>query len=374
MLEGEFMKRNNLRKIIISGNPLTRGRRYGEKAKSLVDKSVGRYQKAFKEASAITWKKALDFSRSFVKRIKEYDETLLEEMKGLAKGSGRAFEEILTINLRTEILFGLKKLQAKEGCTSFCALSEITREGNTILGQNWDYRPFATETMFLLQVNQDQGPDILTLVEAGQLARMGMNSAGLGFCNNYLECETDGKNMDKGIPTPLIRRRALNQESYHEVVGTIIHTPRSFSGNYLVGTAEGEGDATDIEATPETIYFLFPKDGLIVHSNHIKGAGPGYVGALRMGLENSLYRDRRLETLLRREIWKIGPEEIIQSLKDHFGYPYSICRHVDKKKPWYDQWQTNASVIMDLTDQVMWVSAGPPCQNEYQRFTFDLAD
>jgi len=368
------MKRNGLRKIIISGNPLTRGRQYGEKAKSLIDKGVGKYQKAFKEASGVDWKKALDFSRTFLKRIKEYDETILEEMKGIARGSKRSLEEILTINLRTEILYGLKKLQAKEGCTSFCALPEITREGNTILGQNWDYKPFAAETMFLLQVNQDQGPDILTLVEAGQLARLGMNSAGVGICNNYIECEKDGMNMDRGVPTTLIRRRAFNQETYREAVGAIIHTPRSFSGNYLVATAEGEGDATDLEATPETVYFLFPKDGLIVHSNHIKGAGPGYVGALRLGLENSIYRDRRLETLLRREVWKIGPEEIMQSLKDHFGHPYSVCRHADQKKPWYDQWQTNASVIMDLTAQVMWIAPGPPCENEYQRFTFDTKE
>jgi len=368
------MKKSNLRKIIISGNPVTRGRRYGEKAKPLIDKSVGRYQKAFREAAGVNWKKALDFSRTFVKRIKEYDETLLEEMKGMAKGSGRALEEILTINLRTEILFGLKKLAAQEGCTSFCALSEITREGNTILGQNWDYKPFAAEAMLLLQVDQDTGPDILTLVEAGQLARMGMNSAGLGICNNYIECEADGMNMDKGIPTTLIRRRALNHGTYREIIGTITHTPRSFSGNYLVATAEGEGDATDIEATPETVYYLFPKDGLIVHSNHFKGAGPGYVGSIRLGVENSVYRDRRLETLLRREIWKIGSEEIMQSLKDHFGHPYSVCRHVDENKPWHDQWQTNASVIMDLTAQVMWIAPGPPCEYEYQRFTFEAED
>ncbi len=365
------MKKNSLKKIIVSGNPLTRGRQYGERAKSLIEKSLGKYQKAFKESAGVSWKKALDFSRTFLNRMKEYDETILEEMKGIAKGSGRSWEEILTINLRTEILFGLKKSPAQEGCTSFCVLPEITREGKTLLGQNWDYKPFAAETMFLLQVNQDQGPDILTLVEAGQLARMGMNSAGVGICNNYIECEADGRNMEKGVPTTLIRRRALDRDNFREVVGTIIHTPRSFSGNYLVATAEGEGDATDLEATPETVYFLFPKDGLIVHSNHIKGAGGGYVGAIREGLENSIYRDRRLEALLRREVWKIGPEEIMQTLKDHFGHPYSVCRHADPKKPWHDQWQTNASVIMDLTDKVMWIAPGPPCESEYQRFTFD---
>jgi isopenicillin-N N-acyltransferase-like protein len=368
------MEKSHLKKVIISGDPAARGKQYGEKVKPLIEKSVGSYREAFKGVSGVTWEKALNFSKTFVKRIKEFDETLLEEMQGMAKGSGRLLEEILVINLRTEILFGLKKLQEAEGCTSFCALPDITRLGNTILGQNWDYKPFASETMFLLQINQEKAPDILTIVEAGQLTRMGMNSAGLGVCNNYIECEADGMNMEKGIPTTLIRRRALSQEKYYAMLGTITHTPRSFSGNYLVATAEGEGDATDIEATPETAYFLFPKDGLIVHSNHIKGAGPGYVGALRLGVENSLYRDRRLEQLLRKSAWKLDPKEIMEALKDHFGYPLSVCRHPEEEKPWFEQWRTNASVIMDLTAKVMWVAAGPPCENEYQRYTFDSLD
>jgi len=368
------MEKSQLRKVVISGDPPARGRQYGEKAKALIEKNVGLYREAFKGAAGVTWERALDFSKTFLKRIKEFDPTLLEEMQGMAKGSGRLLEEILLINLRTEILFGLKKLQEAEGCTSFCALPDITRQGNTILGQNWDYKPFAAETMILLQVNQEKAPDILTIAEAGQLARMGMNSAGLGICNNYIECEKDGMNMEKGIPTTLIRRQALSQEKYYRMVGTIIHTPRSFSGNYLVATAEGDGDATDIEATPETAYFLFPKDGLIVHSNHIKGAGPGYVGAMRLGVENSLYRDRRLEQLLRKSAWKLDPPEIMEALKDHFGYPLSVCRHPEEEKPWHDQWRTNASVIMDLTDKVMWVAAGPPCEYEYQRFAFDPGD
>lgn len=36
-------------------------------------------------------------------------------------------------------------------------------------------------------------------------------------------------------------------------------------------------------------YLLFPENGLITHSNLFKRAGPGYVGDLRKGLENSLY-------------------------------------------------------------------------------------
>jgi isopenicillin-N N-acyltransferase-like protein len=363
------MEDNRLTRVFVKGHPVERGVQYGQRAKALIEQGIGSYQLAFQGASGVSWEKALDFSRTFVTRIKEYDETLLEELRGIAKGSDRAFEEILTINLRTEILFGLR--HAAEGCTSFAALPEITSDGHTLLGQNWDYKPFASETMILLQITPDQGPDILTIAEAGQLARMGMNSAGLGICNNYIECESDGKNMEQGIPTTLIRRRALGQETYHALLATIIHTRRSFSGNYLVATAEAEGDAIDIEATPQTAYFVYPADGLVAHSNHIKGNGPGYVGAVRPGVENSLYRDRRLEKNLRRKPG-VGVPEVQAALSDHFGYPLSVCRHPEDTKPWYDQWRTNTSVIMDLTDRVMWASAGPPCENKYHRYTFEV--
>ncbi len=363
------MEKNQLRRIFIKGSPIERGIQYGEKAKPLIEKGIGSYQQAFKGVSGVSWEKALDFSRTFVKRIKAYDETLLDELHGIAQGSGRAFEEILTINLRTEILFGLQ--QMAEGCTSFSALPEVTKDGNTLLGQNWDYKPFASETMILLQINPDKGPDILTIAEAGQMARMGMNSAGIGICNNYIQCKSDGKNMEKGIPTTLIRRRAFSQEKYYSLIETIIHTPRSFSGNYLVATAEKDGDAIDIEATPDTAYFLYPQDGLVVHSNHIKGAGPGYVGFMRPGVENSIYRDRRLEKILRKKAGRIDPSGVMEGMKDHFGFPYSVCRHPDEKKKWHDQWRTNTSVIMDLTNRVMWASAGPPCENEYHRYEFE---
>jgi isopenicillin-N N-acyltransferase-like protein len=365
------MEHRRLRKIILTGDPDACGRQYGEKARDLIRRSIAIYQQAFYDAAQVSWDQVLDFAKTFLKGIEKFDGTLVEEMKGMAQGAGVAFEEILAINLRTEILFGLRQRRIPEGCTAFCALPEITANGHTILAQNWDYKPFAAETVMLLQIQPKGAPEILTLVEAGQFARMGMNSAGHGFCNNYIQCETDGQNMERGIPTPFIRRKALRQGKYYEVLAAIIHSPRSFSGNYLVATADGDGDAINIEATAQTAYFLYPQNGLVVHSNHLKGAGPGYVGAMRQGVENSIYRDRRLETLLRRKAGRIGPEVAKEAFQDHFGYPYSICRHPDEKKRSVDQWRTNASVIMDLTAKVMWVAAGPPCQFAYERYGFD---
>lgn len=363
------MGQRKLGKIIISGNPYSRGVQYGTKAKKLIEKVIEIYHSMFLKLSGVTWEEANGLSKAFAKRIKDYDEDVIDEMKGIAEGCGRTFEEILTINIRTEILFGMEKLA--EGCTSFCALPEVTVERKILLAQNWDYKPWAAETMCLLQINQKDGPDILTIVEAGQLARMGMNSAGHGICNNFIRCETDGKNMEKGVPTTIIRRKALCQGKYYDLIGTIIHTPRSFSANYLVATSEGGGDSICIEATPEEVYFLFPENGMIVHSNHFKGAGLGYIGIVRKGVENSIYRDRRIERILRQKAGKIAVKDAMEALKDHFGYPRSVCRHLDEKEAEKDRFRTNASLIMDLGSRVLWLAEGPPCQNEYSRYTFD---
>ena len=357
------------KKLIISGDPFSRGVQYGEKAKVLIEKGLRNYRLAFLQSSGVTWEKAVRFSRTFIKRIRDYDEAMADEIEGVAKGSGRTLEEILILNLRTEILYGLRR--PEEGCTALCCLPEITRGRKTLLAQNWDNKPWIAETMLLLQIDRGNEPDILTIVEAGQMARMGMNSAGHGLCNNYIECEEDGRNMEKGIPTTFIRRKALGQEKYYDVLGTIIHTPRSFSANYLVATSEGDGDAVDIETTPDSTYFLFPEKGWMTHANHFMGKGPGCVGALWKGIENSLYRDRRAGRLLGRNAGKIGIKEIQGVLKDHFGFPRSICRHLDEKEAERNRWRTNASVIMDLSSRVLWLAAGPPCQCEYHRYTFD---
>ena len=46
-------------------------------------------------------KKATDFCKKIVKTIKEYDEEMIHEIRGIAEGSGRSIGEIMILNLRT---------------------------------------------------------------------------------------------------------------------------------------------------------------------------------------------------------------------------------------------------------------------------------
>jgi hypothetical protein len=67
-------------------------------------------------------------------------------MKGIAEGAGVKYEDILALNVRTEIAFGSF---VSDGCTALSWLDKTKGEGKgqkSYLGQNWDwdvrYEPF----------------------------------------------------------------------------------------------------------------------------------------------------------------------------------------------------------------------------------------
>lgn len=55
-------------------------------------------------------------------------------------------------------------------------------------------------------------------------------------------------------------------------------------------------------------------------------------------------------------------------LQDHSTAPYSICAHENPNVPENMRECTLVSVVMDLEQQLMYLTDGEPCQNDYQVF------
>jgi isopenicillin-N N-acyltransferase-like protein len=70
--------------------------------------------------------------------------------------------------------------------------------------------------------------------------------------------------------------------------------------------------------------------------------------------------------LLEPKIGAITVEDVKAALRDHVGYPRSVCRHVDDRGGPHDFGISIASIVIDLAERVMWVASGPPCCHEYQ--------
>ena len=103
--------------------------------------------------------------------------------------------DVLAINLRTEIIWAASARDAARPalpleCTAFAALPGRTG-GRTLIGQTWDWLVHAAETTVVLEARQDDGPDYVTVVEAGLLAKAGMNSAGVALATNALVSAAD---------------------------------------------------------------------------------------------------------------------------------------------------------------------------------------
>jgi hypothetical protein len=112
---------------------------------------------------------------------------------------------------------------------------------------------------------RDDGPDVITFVEAGGLGRHGMNAAGVAVSGNYLRCDRD-YTTEGGVPLALVRRKAMDQEHVALAMQAIAATPKACATNMIV--SHKDGWAIDFECAPDEAFPLYPVDGILVHANH----------------------------------------------------------------------------------------------------------
>ena len=340
----------------ISGAARERGVQYGRQARHLIERSLHLYLAAWGAGSDARRAAMMRRAVAFGETLREAFPELYDEIEGIAEGSGFDIAEVIALNARTELLYGPSHA---DGCTG-AAICPERSDGRMLIGQNWDWRPAARETAIILRILPDRGPAMLTFVEAGMLARSGLNESGIGLCGNFLQSDRDFRNS--GVPIPVVRRAILSSTTLPEAVGKVLRAARSGSSNHMI--AHRDGEAIDLEASPEQVFPLFPEGGILTHSNHFKAP----VGELRdVGLPrypDSLFRDRRVRRHLDEAAGPLTEKDLMAAFSDHFGLPDAVCRH-RAARPDGTEIETVASVIMDLHACVMWICAGPVCMNQY---------
>ena len=220
-------------------DPYRRGRAIGCKAREWIDRSLQLYSRIFEHYASLEWPRVVEHAEAFRPVIGGFDPDILAEIDGIADGAGTGRDDILALNVRSEIMFGLGAAPAAE-CTSFFAGPQATRAGEVLLGQNWDWKPDCLSTTILLDVRQ--GPDApayITVVEAGLLAKTGLSSAGIGLTTNTLISPYD--RGEAGIPYHVLLRSILSCTTLEEVEDLLTRARRSASANYMVADAAGRG-------------------------------------------------------------------------------------------------------------------------------------
>ncbi|GAA2445899.1 C45 family autoproteolytic acyltransferase/hydolase [Agromyces soli] len=372
MTEQEF----SIPTIDISGGPRERGRQYGELASAQIDASIEFYRRAFESSSGVAWEQIVASAESWVAPAEAYAADLVEELRGIAEGAGREFLELMAINARGEIIYdrSFSELVAGE-CTTYAVLPEAAGDGHMYAGQNWDYLCGAVDSLIMLRVRSDDDtPDIIMQIEAGQVGRHGANSAGIAMQVNGLGGRYGFQGF--GVPQPFVRRKVLQSRTLHDAMERVFQAPQQIGANYLLATREGF--AISLETTPaERTAWIYPSDGLLVHGNHHEAYVPtGQAGPYTPMAVDSLYRVPLVTQGLRAARGAADTEgtraAIGRALQNVDFAPNSVCALPDPSLPGDKQWQTVAAAMVDLTTGDYLLADGLPNERSFKRLPWNL--
>ncbi|KAF2652921.1 peptidase C45 acyl-coenzyme A:6-aminopenicillanic acid acyl-transferas-like protein [Lophiostoma macrostomum CBS 122681] len=327
------------------GTPYEIGETHGRAARAHIHRCISFYTKVFMENSKRSWPEVKKLAEGFEQRIESSYPHYHEEIRGIAEGSGCGILDIVALNVRTEIAFGL----FSDGCTS------LSWHGKTraILGQNWDWRPEQKENLLILRIKRDGDvPSIAMVTEAGIIGKIGLNSRGVGVCLNAIL--TKGCDQDR-LPVHLGLRLALECQSAAEAADRLEAVGMASSAHFLIAD---EKQAIGFEFTATTFERL-PMDanGCVVHANHLLGVHPGI--DKKDWLEDSPWRMNTMNEQvadLAQKADEPSLEEFTKPFCNEEKGPSAICRTCSKE----GDSETLFNIVLDLNNQEGTVRLGKP--------------
>lgn len=344
--------------IEVRGNAYEIGYMHGSMAKGQIAVNIEIYKSMFMEYANISWEKAKKIAKAFEKSINDFNPKFIEEIKGIAEGSNFEYEEILALNVRSELVFQGTNL-TMDGCTSMAITADRGENNKNYIGQNWDWKVKVLGGVILLKIKQDNLPDIATMTEAGIVGKIGCNSAGIGVCFNALSIN----DTPTGVPIHIILRSILEQDDFVKAMMVVSANPIGCPGNIVIASKYGE--AIDFEIGIDDFDAIYPTDGVLTHTNHYKSLRlPKYnqKDIAKYRFPDTFIRLGREDYLLSKIKGRITKEDMKEVFTNHTEPSSSICHHGKHS----DDIGTIFSIIMDLNEDKFYVSFGQPCENDYK--------
>jgi isopenicillin-N N-acyltransferase-like protein len=261
------------------------------------------------------------------------------------------------VNARTELLAGA----ARPECSAIGVLPERSG-GHTLLAQNWDWHPTLRESVVLWTIVEPDGRWLVTMSEAGMLAKIGMNSRGLGLCVNILESSGDGG--PGGIPVHVLMRLALQRCDDVAAAGALLEASEvSGSSCFNVGSP---GALASYEVSPAGVARIEPEDGVLLHTNHFLESVGDAEDVHRRDSPSTVARLEELERRVRRAPGQLDAAAVKEALRSHDAGPNALCCHDPDNERYADRAETLVSVCLDLDQLRFEISEGAPCSWPYR--------
>ena len=375
------MKTADIPVIELSGTPRERGRIYGEAAKPMIAGVVeawrtdlGNFGSNSSGTGLMDPDSYLDQFLSqtdYMTAIEKWAPKLLEEVKGIAEGSGQTFNNILGLQLMDEEwVFGLRRDLAKptNKCTAFGAPNQVN--DISYAGQNMDIPSWVEGMQVLLRVMPtDDSPEALVFAFAGIIGLNGLNASALGVtCNTLAQLSYS----IEGLPVSFMVRSILERHSIEEAEQFLRSIKHASGQNYILSSL---GNMRCFECAATRVVRYAPEEyrGRVFHSNHplVNSDKSDVSHLVTERIKNS---EARLASICGRlgdisRLMTLG--DIKAALGAHDDPINPVSRPINSGNAGNSIGYTAGASIYELiTPPRLHLAAGPPCETAFETFEF----
>jgi isopenicillin-N N-acyltransferase-like protein len=343
--------------VEVKGSPPERGQQQGEGARAQILRAIEAYQDLVPKTSGLSWEEALRHAAKFLPYAESAFRPFVEELRGIAEGSGASFQDVWTLNSYE----GLIDAQQERGCTSFAVRDDLVTGGHVLLAHNEDWSSVDRDNVYLVRATPDDGPAFVGMTYGPLLVNIGLNDEGIGVAINSVYAN-DGR---VGVPRIVFSRALLAARTIGQAI--LACMPKLRDGGYHYLLADANGEIYSVETSARVHDITYGDAGWLAHTNH-------YLSPRLKALEEpgtyaaSKVRLNRAGRLLQTQLGQVTVESLQSILRDHVNYPDSICGHEDAQDPPHQREMTLVSLVMDLSEKVVWAAPGPPCTGEYTAY------
>lgn len=346
------------RELEVRGTPREMGRQIGEAARNEICQFCEIALQRVNKTIRVSRTSAMQVVHGSIPYAEQYSPEMVDELHGIAEAARVPFDEIMLLQVRNQL-----QPDRDAGCTSVALSGSRVGLASNLVAQNWDNDPGLDPVTLVLTRRPIGKPAFMSITQAGLIAYIGFNDAGIGLCLNTLPAPS----RSLGVPHYFTVRGIYESDSLEGAVAAVGRATRAIPANIMLATPQGPAD---LEVTMEDVHVLRSEHAAgIAHTNHCQHPALAANNKQFPELIQSHARSRRIAELIDfHDAGDTSLEKVKAALRDHDNYPRSICRHTNDD-PRTGFWQTTFSVIIEPDQRRMHVSRGTPCDHPYQTYS-----
>lgn len=340
--------------IDVKGTPFEQGVQQGQQLKAVILKNL-EMVRALLVNNNVDRQKYDAFIKANADFLEREHSEIIEELHGIAEGSGISYEDILVLNIPA---YFMKEYFSQE-CSMLLVRGKATKDGNTYIIKNRDMSAYLEQVV--IKREYPDGMKIAEVNGAGTVTypACGLNQYGLGITNTGFWSKKAIIDVDRvGSAQVVVNSHLIlrNCRTAKEALKYLLENPRINGLNMMLAD---KTDAYLVELTKNDAYVEEDDGrGVLFRTNHYVSSKMSWMNPEPQQYASTFKRYDRIKELVEKQYGNLRFQDLVRIMSDHENGVNSICRHPREGAPA----KTVSSSMMVLEDMEIWTTIGNPCE------------